>query len=132
MILPLTGALLDDAWPWVELQLSRFPALCYTPAEVRERADKSLITIWALLVAERPETVIMLEKSVDGSGEMLYAGGRMNRAMVAEVIGMAHQWAGWNEIHTLTVRGRPGWDRVLKPYGFTREGDQWAAPAKKT
>lgn len=63
---------------------------------------------------------------------MIYAGGRMNRAMVAEVVETAHQWAGWNEIHTLTVSGRPGWDRVLKPYGFTREGDKWAAPAKKT
>lgn len=131
MILPLIGDVLRSAWPWVEGQLARRP-IAYTPEQLRNLAERGHLTVWAVILDDQPVAVVMLLKSADGEGEIVYGAGERMSECLDEVIEAAKQWCEWNDCHTLMVDGRKGWARVLAKYGFEHEDKQWAALRLKT
>jgi hypothetical protein len=127
VILPLTGDVLKSAWPWVQLQLTRYD-IAYSELELFMLAQAGHVTVWSVIDRDQPIAVVMLAKHEDGTGEIIFAAGELS--CLPEVIDAALGWCDWNDVYKLYVAGRKGWQRILKPFGFTREADKWALVRK--
>lgn len=109
----MTAAELERCRPWLEAAVKRSPGESLPPATVEILAGRA--QLWA---GDRYAMVTQLVLMPhERTFHVWLCGGDLDEAMAARPT--IESWARQQGAQAITIRGRRGWARVLKPFGYT-------------
>lgn len=117
--------LVHKVWPYIQRHIEAAQRRGPTDHDVSElRHNCCQSQRWRLLVLESGEGAAII-RILDGSLHVVSLGGKLPKGWAREFYWWLRGAATYLELTGLTLCGRKGWARVLKPLGFEPIGGGW-------
>jgi len=111
---------LDRCWPWLVAALKRTGVKHHTYASLRSDLLAGRAMLWP---SEHGAVVTECVIEPDARVVRCWLGGGDMKAILAMVPGI-EAWGRAMGCNVASVEGRKGWERVFRPLGYVRVGDE--------
>lgn len=108
----------DRAWPWLAAAIKHGRQIEVQPGPVLALVLSNQATLWP---GERAAMVTQLLSSAEGRFLHVWLAG----GSLAELLAMRAGIEAWGRVQGaefMSIDGRRGWDRLLRPFGYERVG----------
>ena len=113
-------------WPQLEVMLDSVPHTWrrWTKEHICQTIANDMMQIWG--IGEPPKATLIIMTTVNVFPAMrvlttVWAGGHMEDGMIELVDSTFEGYARINNCAEMEVRGRPGWEKVGKELGYTKD-----------
>lgn len=128
-----------DIWDLVEPYLKkseRYSEGTFTIDTIKRDLNKTTQLLWVYFDSDynvkSAWTTRVVNLGDERSVEIFTLGGvGMNKEKVSKITGSVERYASEIGCDSVLVYGRRGWDRVLKPYGYTKAPDAYGVAIRK-
>lgn len=110
----------ERCWPWLDKAIARGRDAGLSKDQLKARLDRNTATLWP---GERSAMVTTLEATPAGRFLHVWLAGGDLADLLALRPGV-EAWGRAQGCDLVSIDGRPGWGRALKPFGYARAGNE--------